>query len=73
MDIHMPKMSGLEAIRYIRKDEDMKHIPIIALTALVMPGDSDRCLEAGANEYLSKPVSLRELNEMIEILLSNTR
>jgi CheY-like chemotaxis protein len=72
MDIQMPEMNGVEAIRHIRADEDVKSIPIIALTALAMPGDRERCLEAGANEYLSKPVSLQKLNEMLEkLLLSN--
>ncbi len=70
MDIQLPKMNGLEAIRCIRKDEDTRHIPIIALTALVMPGDRERCLEAGADAYLGKPVSLRELSKEIEELLS---
>lgn len=70
MDIQMPEMDGLEAIRCIREDENTRHIPIIALTALVMPGDRERCLDAGADTYLGKPVSLRELNKEIEELLS---
>ena len=69
LDIQMPEMDGLEAIRRIRADEAIKTIPIIAVTALVMPGDRERCLDAGANAYLSKPVRLRELNAVIEKLL----
>lgn len=65
MDIQMPGMDGLEAIRQIRADVTLSHIPIIALTALAMPGDADRCLEAGADHYLSKPVRLRKLVEII--------
>jgi signal transduction histidine kinase/DNA-binding response OmpR family regulator len=61
MDIQMPEMDGLTAIRRIRADETLIHIPIIALTALTMPGDRERCLEEGANAYLSKPVSLKTL------------
>ena len=73
MDIQMPEMSGLEAIRQIRSDETTRNIPIIALTALAMAGDQERCLNAGANAYLSKPVSLQELRETIEQLLSSTQ
>jgi CheY-like chemotaxis protein len=70
MDIQMPEMDGLEAIRHIRSDQHGKSIPIIALTALAMPGDREQCLAAGADEYLSKPVSLRKLSETIEHFLS---
>jgi len=66
MDIQMPGMDGLEATRRIRADADLNKIPIIAMTALTMPGDRERCLEAGANEYVSKPISLRDLVKMIE-------
>ena len=69
MDVDMPVMGGLEAIRHIRADEELKSIPIIALTALAMPGDREKCLAAGADEYISKPVSLHELSETIENLL----
>jgi CheY-like chemotaxis protein len=66
MDIQMPGMDGLEATKHIRADTTLSHIPIIALTALAMPGDRDRCLQAGANDYMSKPVSLRTLLHLIE-------
>jgi CheY-like chemotaxis protein len=66
MDIQMPEMDGLEATRRIRADADLSKIPIIAMTALTMPGDRERCLEAGANEYVGKPISLKDLVRMIE-------
>jgi signal transduction histidine kinase/CheY-like chemotaxis protein len=69
MDIQMPAMDGLEAIRHLRSDSRFDSTPIIALTALAMPGDRERCLEAGANEYLSKPVSLKKLLKTIEKML----
>jgi PAS domain S-box-containing protein len=66
MDSQMPEMDGLEAIRRIRADADLAAIQIIALTAMAMPEDRERCLTAGANAYLSKPVSLQNLVAAIE-------
>jgi signal transduction histidine kinase/CheY-like chemotaxis protein len=70
MDIQMPGIDGLEAITRIRADKQIKHIPIIALTALAMPSDRALCLNAGANGYLSKPISLDELVIAIQKQLS---
>lgn len=69
MDIQMPVMDGLEAIRRLRADSRFDSTPIIALTALAMTGDRDRCLQAGANEYMSKPVSPKKLAMKIAELL----
>jgi signal transduction histidine kinase len=66
MDIQMPGMDGLEAMRRIRAAAGLSKIPIIALTALAMRGDREKCLAAGANDYMSKPISLKKLVEMIE-------
>ena len=69
MDIQMPVMDGLEAIAQIRRDPSLADLPIIALTALAMEGDRDRCLGVGANEYISKPIKLKQLAVLIQELL----
>ena len=69
MDIQMPVMNGLEAIARLRGNARFAETPIIALTALAMPGDRERSLLAGANEYMSKPVSLKLLARTINELL----
>jgi CheY-like chemotaxis protein len=69
MDIQMPILDGLEAMKRIRQQETVGDTPIIALTALTMAGDQERCLAAGANRYLSKPIKLRQLDLTIQELL----
>lgn len=70
MDIQMPGMDGLAAIENLRRIPRLRRTPIIALTALAMPGDRERCLEAGADDYLGKPVGLKELHQKIQAWLS---
>ncbi len=69
MDIQLPDMNGLEAIRHLRADSRFASTPIIALTAMAMSGDRERALAAGANDYVSKPASLKELSQKIIELL----
>lgn len=73
MDIQMPEMDGLEATRQIRSDRELAQMPIIALTSLAMPGDREKCLEAGVNDYMAKPVSLKKLVEAIAHYLKQTK
>ncbi|MEA5480726.1 PAS domain S-box protein [Pseudanabaena galeata UHCC 0370] len=70
MDIQMPVMDGIESTQKIRLDPKFVDTPIIAMTALAMSGDCDRCLAAGANKYLSKPMKLRQLEMTIQELLN---
>jgi two-component system, sensor histidine kinase and response regulator len=69
MDVQMPQMDGFEATRAIRKSEMLTkaHIPIIALTAHAMKGDQDRCIAAGMDAYLSKPIHAAELFKIVQI------
>ncbi|MCB0184281.1 MAG: response regulator, partial [Caldilineaceae bacterium] len=71
MDVQMPDMDGLEATSRIRTNPKHVRTPIIALTALAMPGDRERCLHAGVNEYLSKPVSMKHLLQVMAIQLAH--
>jgi signal transduction histidine kinase len=71
MDIQMPGIDGLEVIRILRLDTLLKKVPIIALTALAMKGDRERCIAAGADDYISKPVKLKQLAATIRSRLAD--
>jgi CheY-like chemotaxis protein len=66
MDIMMPDMDGFQAITEIKKLKNFSSIPIITITAQAMPGDREKCIAAGANDYLSKPVDIDKLMVMIQ-------
>lgn len=70
LDIMMPDMDGYETTRAIRKMAKFKKLPIIALTAKAMVGDREKCLEAGASDYLSKPVNVEQLTSLMQVWLS---
>jgi signal transduction histidine kinase/CheY-like chemotaxis protein/CHASE3 domain sensor protein len=69
MDIMMPEMDGYEAMRKIREQTRFRKLPIIALTAKAMKGDKNKCIEAGANDYLSKPVDTDKLISLMRVWL----
>jgi CheY-like chemotaxis protein len=69
MDIMMPEMDGYETMQVIRQNALFRRLPIIALTAKAMKGDREKCLEAGASEYLAKPVNTEQLLSALRVWL----
>ncbi len=66
MDINIPGMDGLQTTMKFKEDDDLSHIPIIALTANAMKGDRERCLAAGCNGYMQKPVGVSDLRREVQ-------
>ena len=69
MDMMMPEMDGYEAIVKMKSDQELKDIPVIAITAQAMTGDREKCMEAGADGYISKPVDVDELLLLLNQLI----
>ena len=66
MDIQLPGVSGLEVTRQIKADDDLKAIPVVAVTAFAMKGDEDRIREGGCEAYIAKPISVTQFLETVE-------
>ncbi len=69
MDIQLPEVSGLEVTKWIKEDDDLRSIPIIAVTAFAMKGDEERIRQGGCEAYLSKPISVGKFIETVKAYL----
>jgi two-component system cell cycle response regulator DivK len=69
MDIQLPEISGLEITRMLKTDNDLKNIPVVAVTAFAMKGDEERILEGGCEGYIAKPISIPKFLETISSFL----
>lgn len=69
MDVQMPRLDGLSAVQQIRSDPDLSQLRVVALTAFAMAGDAEKCLAAGFDDYITKPVNLAELRQKIELIV----
>jgi len=72
MDLNLPDIDGLEATSRLKAQPELAHIPVIALTANAMHGDRERCLEAGCDGYIPKPITKSELLNTIAMLLAHS-
>jgi two-component system cell cycle response regulator DivK len=71
MDIQLPEVSGLEVTRWLKDDEELRSIPVIAITAFAMKGDEERIREGGCEAYLSKPISVAKFLETVRGFLGD--
>jgi HAMP domain-containing protein/CheY-like chemotaxis protein/signal transduction histidine kinase len=69
MDVMMPEMDGYQAMRLVRSEEKYKNLPMIALTAKAMKGDREKCMEAGASDYITKPIDAQQLVSLLRVWL----
>ena len=69
MDIQLPEVSGLEVTKHLKDDQDLRHIPVVAITAFAMKGDEERILAGGCEAYLSKPISVGRFIETVRRFL----
>jgi len=73
LDVNIPGINGLDLARMIKDDAKLSSIPVVATTANVLVGDKERCLEAGCDEYLPKPLDIRRLREVMHHYLDNNK
>ena len=70
MDIMMPEMDGYQTMHKIRENPELRRLPIVALTAKAMKGDREKCIEAGASDYITKPVDIDQLLSLMRVWVS---
>lgn len=70
MDIQLPEVSGLEVTKWIKEDDDLKRIPVIAVTAFAMKGDEEKIREGGCEDYIAKPISIAKFLDTVKRYLS---
>jgi two-component system, cell cycle response regulator DivK len=70
MDIQLPKVSGLEITKWLKADEELRYIPVVAVTAFAMPGDEEKIRQGGCDGYLMKPISIAGFMRVVEHYLS---
>ncbi len=73
MDIQLPEISGLEVTKWLKDDEELAHIPVIAVTAFAMKGDEERIRQGGCEAYISKPISVMHFLDVIRLHLGDTK
>jgi two-component system cell cycle response regulator DivK len=66
MDIQLPEVSGLEVTQWLKAEKDLKHIPVVAVTAFAMKGDEDKIRQGGCEDYISKPISISDFMEVVQ-------
>ena len=66
MDIQLPEVSGLEVTKWIKEDDNLKHIPVVAVTAFAMRGDEEKIREGGCEDYIAKPISVAQFLETVQ-------
>jgi len=71
LDMGLPVFDGFEVVRRLKADAELVHVPVVALTSHAMTGDREKCMEAGCDDYLSKPIDVRELRGLVEQYLAN--
>jgi len=72
LDIQLPEVDGFELLQQLRQTQHWQDVPVIAITAMAMPGDRDRCLQAGANDYIAKPLHLETVIEKVKHLIADS-
>ncbi|MBI1981839.1 MAG: response regulator [Methylocystis sp.] len=73
MDIQLPEISGLDVTRMLKADDDLRAIPVVAITAFAMKGDEEKILQGGCEAYLSKPISIAKFLETVNFFLAGRR